>query len=67
MKKQYKKPATLVVELQHQGQMLQSSPAHIDAVKNVSSNLDPGDVFDLGGDEHDGDDEEYFDGGGGIR
>ena len=64
MKKQYKKPATLVVELQHQGQMLQSSPARIDAVK---SNLPTEDVFDLGGDEHDGDDEEYFVGGGDIR
>lgn len=63
MKKQYKKPAALVVELQHQGQMLQSSP-HINEVK---TNLPTEDVFDLGGKNKDGDDEKYFEDGGDIR
>lgn len=64
MKKQYKKPAALVVELQHQGQMLQSSPHHVDVVK---TNLPSEDVFDLGGENNDGDDEKYFEDGGDIR
>ena len=55
MKKEYTRPQVIIVEFQHQELMQQSSP-HVYAVK---SNLPSEDVFELGGENGDGDDEDY--------
>ncbi len=55
MKKEYTRPQVIIVEFQHQELMQQSSP-RVDA---VISNLPSGDVFELGGANDDGDDEDY--------
>ena len=55
MKKEYTRPQVIIVEFQHQELMQQSSPR----VYAVKSNLPSGDVFELGGENGDGDDEDY--------